>query len=318
MNLASIGLGRVASYYANAIPMYPDFQLVEAYDYKSLGKKKPLFPGIRMHDSLESLMDNPDIDLFIIATPNKTHAKLAKHLLESGKNIIVEKPLCMTSQELDEIVHLRAEKKALVYSLNHAMFGNEVKWLVEKGERYGLNPKKLKRFECGFYNDYIQDGMLNPGTQVFGGAWHDSGINALSVMSRFIDMSKLILKDALFTSIPQIDCTEIQARCSYPFESGAGFVDTNWTLGKEDKKTRLEYEHMTLIIDHSGESFEIYQGGELIDVMDFKTKHGRMVNNYTNAIGYIHELFLEKKDNFDEHLPTNKLFVESCTKGLKK
>jgi len=46
----------------------------------------------------ESMLDL-DLDLVDIVTPNPSHAKLAELALEFGRNVLVEKPMVLTSEE---------------------------------------------------------------------------------------------------------------------------------------------------------------------------------------------------------------------------
>jgi predicted dehydrogenase len=47
----------------------------------------------------KSIIDNPDIDLVDIATPNNSHAEIAIAALAAGKHVICEKPLARTVEE---------------------------------------------------------------------------------------------------------------------------------------------------------------------------------------------------------------------------
>ncbi|WP_310664670.1 Gfo/Idh/MocA family protein, partial [Acinetobacter baumannii] len=60
------------------------------------------------------LLDDPDIDLVVIATPNDTHFPLAKAALEAGLHVICEKPLCFTAEEARELVDLSKKQNKIV------------------------------------------------------------------------------------------------------------------------------------------------------------------------------------------------------------
>jgi predicted dehydrogenase len=49
------------------------------------------------------VINDPDIDLIMIATPHDTHADLVVEALEAGKHVFCEKPLALTHEELDRI-----------------------------------------------------------------------------------------------------------------------------------------------------------------------------------------------------------------------
>ncbi len=52
------------------------------------------------------LLDDPDIDLVVIATPNDTHFPLAKAALEAGKHVVVDKPFTVTLSQARELESL--------------------------------------------------------------------------------------------------------------------------------------------------------------------------------------------------------------------
>lgn len=52
-----------------------------------------------------SVLENPDITTIVIATRHDSHAKLACAALKAGKHVFVEKPLAITREELETLVH---------------------------------------------------------------------------------------------------------------------------------------------------------------------------------------------------------------------
>ena len=54
-------------------------------------------------DSAEELCQRDDVDAVVIATRHEDHARVVLLALESGKHVFVEKPLCVTEDELSQI-----------------------------------------------------------------------------------------------------------------------------------------------------------------------------------------------------------------------
>ncbi|STU70488.1 putative oxidoreductase [Klebsiella variicola] len=54
----------------------------------------------------KDLLNDPDIDLVVIATPNDTHFPLAKAALEAGKHVVVDKPFTVTLSQARELESL--------------------------------------------------------------------------------------------------------------------------------------------------------------------------------------------------------------------
>ena len=69
-----------------------------------------LYPGIKVYETVESLLSDHTIDLVVVASPNYTHFDLAKAALIKGKHVIVEKPFTTTVLEAEELTALAKQK----------------------------------------------------------------------------------------------------------------------------------------------------------------------------------------------------------------
>ena len=91
---------------------------------KNIGKKYSIKKIYKNYEDL--LVENPEINAVIIATPTDTHQDIAIKCLEAGKNILVEKPIARDSKETIKIIEA-AEKagKVLMVGMNNR-FRNDV------------------------------------------------------------------------------------------------------------------------------------------------------------------------------------------------
>ena len=62
--------------------------------------------------AVETIWRDVDCDAVVVATRHDSHAQLVIDALESGKAVFVEKPLCISDDELDRIVHVVATLRA--------------------------------------------------------------------------------------------------------------------------------------------------------------------------------------------------------------
>jgi predicted dehydrogenase len=65
------------------------------------------------YPSFEAMLDDPQIDIVHLATPNYLHFQHAKAALLAGKHVVCEKPLAMNSRQSAELVRLAAQEKRL-------------------------------------------------------------------------------------------------------------------------------------------------------------------------------------------------------------
>lgn len=101
---------------------------------KSLQDK---YPTIKTTKSFEDLLNNPEIEGIVIATPAHTHEKLAKLSLNAGKHVYIEKPLARNTREAKSLVEL-ANSKNLTLMVGHLLLYhpavNLLKDLIAQGE----------------------------------------------------------------------------------------------------------------------------------------------------------------------------------------
>jgi predicted dehydrogenase len=96
-----------------------------------------LYPSITVSDKIEDIINDKYVDAVIIATPVATHFELSMQCLESGKHVLVEKPMATTVEEVQQLGKL-AEDKGLVAMVGHTFLYNAavrfVKDLIDSGE----------------------------------------------------------------------------------------------------------------------------------------------------------------------------------------
>jgi len=61
----------------------------------------------------KELLTKPDIDLFIVGTRHSTHYEIMMEMLKLNKNVLMEKPLCLNENELNDIVKVLENKNSI-------------------------------------------------------------------------------------------------------------------------------------------------------------------------------------------------------------
>lgn len=77
------------------------------------------YPEARLVSRAEDVFSRPsDVDLVVITTPNRTHARLVSAALEAGLAVVVDKPMAPTSAEAKQLV-AEARRRRLFLTVYH-------------------------------------------------------------------------------------------------------------------------------------------------------------------------------------------------------
>lgn len=117
INTAIIGYGLSGRYFhAPFLKINPEFVVTKIVERHSQSATE-LFPEAEIVDDYSKIVDDPDIELAIITTPNIFHFPMAKDCLLAGKHVVIEKPFVPTTGEADELIALsqQVNRKIFVY-----------------------------------------------------------------------------------------------------------------------------------------------------------------------------------------------------------
>ncbi|MGH9179904.1 MAG: bi-domain-containing oxidoreductase [Acidimicrobiales bacterium] len=112
------------------------------------------------------VVDDPDVDVVVVATPHDAHAAITARALRAGKHVLCEKPLALTEEELDDVEQAwRASGRVLFAGFNRR-FSEPVR-LVRDHFAAGSGPLVVTyRVSAGvvpaghWYHDRRQGGRL--------------------------------------------------------------------------------------------------------------------------------------------------------------
>jgi scyllo-inositol 2-dehydrogenase (NADP+) len=109
-----IGYGLSGRYFfAPYFFVHPNFVIKAIVTSQSEEVRKD-YPGTEVCSDVAELLENKEIDLIVVASPNYTHFEYAKKALLAGKHVIVEKPFTVTSVETEELIQLSLKQDKLL------------------------------------------------------------------------------------------------------------------------------------------------------------------------------------------------------------
>jgi len=87
------------------------------------------YPGTRIYRSLDAMLEDASLDLFVIATPTGSHFEQARQILAAGKNLVVDKPMAVHSTEIAQLMQLAAEQNVLLAPFHNLRWNNTLRTL---------------------------------------------------------------------------------------------------------------------------------------------------------------------------------------------
>ena len=103
VRIALIGSGAVSDYHhVPGIRLDPRAELVAACDADALllERRKSDWGIDRVSTDFREIVNDPDVDAVIIATPNFTHQEISEVAAKAGKHIMCEKPLALNASQV--------------------------------------------------------------------------------------------------------------------------------------------------------------------------------------------------------------------------
>jgi predicted dehydrogenase len=121
-------------------------------DARRLEEVRRRMPRIAVAECVEQALADPAVGAVVVATPTKTHYRIARAALESGKHVLVEKPLAASTEETADLCRL-AERAGRVLMVGHVFVFNaavqRVRGILEGGELGRVHYVSMVRTNLG-------------------------------------------------------------------------------------------------------------------------------------------------------------------------
>ena len=95
INVAQIGIGYWGPNLLRNLVANPSCRVKSVVDLSAERREyvKKLYPSVNVTDNADEIFHDPTINAIVIATPVHTHFDLVMKALDSGKHVLVEKPM---------------------------------------------------------------------------------------------------------------------------------------------------------------------------------------------------------------------------------
>ncbi len=131
-----------------------DLVAIADLDADRLGHVGLLYPGAVKTTNHRDIIDNPDIEAVVVATPMGSHFKLGMEVLEAGKHLFLEKPMATNSADcrtLIETAKSRGLKLMVGHTFVYAPPVRMIKSLLDAGELGDIYYVNVSRVNLGIF-----------------------------------------------------------------------------------------------------------------------------------------------------------------------
>lgn len=170
-----VGCGVISRWHADAIESIQGAKLIGATDPNEEALKK--FTGdynIRGYSTLEEMLACDEIDAVSICTPSGLHAPQAIQAANAGVNVIVEKPMAITREEIDAVIEACERNDVKLAVVSQLRFSDSVQKVKKAIENQELGNIVL----CDLYMKYYRSPDYYA-TSNWRGTWKMDGGGAL-------------------------------------------------------------------------------------------------------------------------------------------
>lgn len=111
--IALVGAGYISEWHAKAVRSLPGLSLQAVCDTSTTraSEMAATFAIPKIYHSIVDLAKDPDIDSVHVLLPPDLHFSAAKSLLNAGKSVFLEKPMCLEEAECRELTKLAADRR---------------------------------------------------------------------------------------------------------------------------------------------------------------------------------------------------------------
>lgn len=113
----------------------PFIDVVEGYDLTKISTSRPesianieeRYPVTAVVPDGKSIIDDPEIDLVIVTSPNTDHFRWSREALLAGKHVVVEKPFTVSVEEADELIEIARRQQKILTVYHNRRFTSDTR-----------------------------------------------------------------------------------------------------------------------------------------------------------------------------------------------
>lgn len=121
--LASYGMsGEI--FHAPLLDANPDFELYKILE-RNRNESVKRYPDVKVVKTFAEILEDEQVDVVVVNTPNMYHFKMGKKALEAGKHVVMEKPFTNNTEEANKLIQLAEDKGKLLTVFQNRRFDSD-------------------------------------------------------------------------------------------------------------------------------------------------------------------------------------------------
>ena len=239
-----IGLGRIARHHAQALMASDRYELCGVCDLNRERAADLLYQGLPFSTDFDELISSVCPDAAVIATPPQSHVQIAKRCVQRGLHVFVEKPLSDSADGCEWFLTTEAASKCT--AICHSIYGEEVLWFEQN-----MRLSSIDQIYIQLSDPYLSaDGSILADRLSLGGAWLDSGPNALALLSRFVNLTT-VSKVSICHEKDTLTCLPVKTVFRAMADTTALAIDIRWTTDTGSKQYLIQADGHEYLLDSS-------------------------------------------------------------------
>jgi len=235
-NVGILGPGNIANRVAKGVICSPKANLY-AVASRNIDKAKSFadkYGAEIYYGSYEEMLNDPNVDLVYICTPNTFHYEQIKLCLVHGKHVICEKPLVKDEVQVRELFTLAREKRCFLMEAEKTMFtplNKKIKEMIAEGVIGKLHTIRAQYCSDGLDGLSEEHWVLE---EEFGGCTYDIGVYPICASHFYADAQMKVFQAEVVRN-PEYNC-DFGMDADIFYENGIyGCVRANWYYQAKDK-----------------------------------------------------------------------------------
>jgi predicted dehydrogenase len=263
LTIGIIGLGYWGPNWLRNTLLHPNFELAWIVDSNqlTLEKFKNMY-GLsqqQVNANLDKAFELKIPDLVLISTPPATHFELGKLALNSGANVIIEKPVGLNTDETQALVKLSTDLKSQLFVDHTYIFTPQAKFIYETLKKELLGDLQF------ITSSRLNLGLIQQDVDVI----RDLAVHDLALFDYFIPNKLNSVGAATATHLPSVIPSTASINLNYD-KNLLAQVGVSWNSPVKVRTMIISGSEKSILWDDTNQSekIKVYEASANIDLAD--------------------------------------------------